>query len=95
MLKLWKLEEVKQLFNDTLQAKNETEILLSNGKVIRPDRLVFKEDEVIIIDYKTGKHQESHCKQLDHYQTILEEMGYLKIKKILIYVSDEAEVVIW
>ncbi|MFZ4414603.1 MAG: UvrD-helicase domain-containing protein [Bacteroidales bacterium] len=95
LLKLWKLEEVKQLFNDTLQAKNETEILLSNGKVIRPDRLVFKKDEVIIIDYKTGKHQESHSKQLDHYQTILEEMGYLKIKKILIYVSDEAEVVIW
>ena len=95
LIKLWQLEEVKQLFNDTLEAKNETEILLSDGKSIRPDRLLFKENEVIIIDYKTGKQQESHRKQLDHYQTVLKEMGYPKIKKILIYVSDEAEVVIW
>jgi len=93
--KLWQLDEVKLLFENTYKTKNEAEILLSNGKTIRPDRLLFKDDEVYIIDYKTGKPEESHRKQLDHYQTALEAMNYKKIKKHLIYVNEHAEVVVW
>ncbi len=93
--KLWLLDEVKHLFENAYEAKNEAEILLSNGKTIRPDRLLFKADVVSIIDYKTGKPEDSHKKQLDHYQKALEEMGYKKIKKYLIYINEKAEVVIW
>jgi len=93
--KLWLLNDVKHLFENTFVAKNEAEILLSNGKTIRPDRLLFKDDSTCIIDYKTGKPEDSHRKQLDHYQTVLTEMGYLTIKKILIYINDKVEVKIW
>ncbi len=93
--KLWLLDEVKHLFENKFEAKNEAEILLSNGKTIRPDRLLFKVDEVFIIDYKTGKPADSHRKQLDHYQSALNEMGYLKIRKYLIYINEKAEVINW
>ena len=93
--KLWLIDEVKHLFENAFETKNEAEILLSNGKTIRPDRLLFKADEVFIIDYKTGKPEDSHKKQLDHYQTALKEMGCKKIKKYLIYINEKTEVVIW
>ena len=43
---------MKPYFAQGLRVKNEEEILLSNGRILRPDRLIFKENEVIIIDYK-------------------------------------------
>jgi ATP-dependent exoDNAse (exonuclease V) beta subunit len=93
--KLWQVDAIKQLFENTYTAKNEAEILLSDGKTIRPDRLLFRENECIIIDYKTGKAEESHRKQLANYQSALEEMGYSNVKKCLIYVNELPEIVMW
>ncbi|MCX6230055.1 MAG: UvrD-helicase domain-containing protein [Bacteroidetes bacterium] len=93
--KLWQVDAIKQLFENAFPAKNEAEILLSNGKTIRPDRLLFRENECIIIDYKTGKAEESHRKQLANYQAAMEDMGYKNVKKCLIYVNELPEMVMW
>jgi len=92
---LWQQNEVKALFENTYPAKNEAEILMSDGNTIRPDRLLFKENECIIIDYKTGKAEDSHRRQLDHYQAAMADMGYDNIKKCLIYVNETPEVIMW
>ena len=39
------------------EGKNEEEILFGNGRILRPDRLIFKENEVSIIDYKLARKQ--------------------------------------
>ena len=79
--------EVSPYFKDNLDVKMEAEILLDTGKTIRPDRLIIKNDEVIIIDYKTGKPDPSHEAQIIKYAKVLSDMGYMNIKKVLIYLS--------
>ena len=53
----------------------------------RPDRLVFNENKVTVIDYKTGVEKEEDQVQIKSYGALLEEMGYQVENKILIYVD--------
>jgi ATP-dependent exoDNAse (exonuclease V) beta subunit len=79
--------KVSPYFEDDLIVKTEAEILLDTGKTIRPDRIVIKENEIIVIDYKTGRPLISHENQISNYAMILRQMGYEKISKVLIYLS--------
>ena len=76
-------------FLPRLKVKNEEEILLSNGKTIRPDRLVFDKEKVTVIDYKTGRHRDDHVKQVEKYKRALKAMGYENVVCILAYIDDE------
>jgi ATP-dependent exoDNAse (exonuclease V) beta subunit len=82
-------QDVKIYFKVGLKVKNEEEILLKNGEVIRPDRLVFYEDGVSIIDYKTGEHNPSHEEQILKYKVHIEDMDYKVRECVLIYVNNE------
>ncbi len=93
--KLLDKEEIILLFEDTLITKNESEILIADGSVLRPDRLIFKESELIIVDYKTGKPEEKHKKQLEVYEDALRGMSYQNISKSLIYINENPEVISW
>ena len=82
--------DMRPYFAQGLRVKNEEEILLSNGRILRPDRLIFKENEVTIIDYKTGLENNTHKKQILEYKTEIENMGY-KVKECLfVYIKDES-----
>ena len=81
--------EIAKYFAKGLEIKNEAEILLPDGKTYRPDRLVFDDDILTIIDYKTGNSKESDINQIKKYRNILFDMGYEKIKKVLIYINNE------
>jgi len=87
--KLIKLPEIHPLFKEGVGVINEKDILLADGRVVRPDRLVFTGNDLAIIDYKTGQKEEHHFKQLNNYANILKAMGYTKIKKYLIYIDEE------
>ena len=66
----------------------EKEILVDNGKPIRPDRIVFNENkQIVIIDYKTGERSNKDENQIKKYRQILSKMGYKVNKTVLIYVS--------
>ena len=79
--------ELKAYFDPKLHIKNEMEILSPNGQLLRPDRVVIdKNEEVSIIDYKTGKANASHRSQVDKYADALQQLGFSKINKILIYI---------
>ena len=85
--------QVKPFFEKNLNIKTETEILLPNGQTYRPDRLILSGNKAIVIDYKTGKSEEKHKKQINHYARLIEEMGYNEVEKYLLYIDDEVEVV--
>jgi CRISPR/Cas system-associated exonuclease Cas4 (RecB family) len=55
--------------------------------VVRPDRLVFNDNKVTVIDYKTGAEKEEDQVQIKSYGALLEEMGYQVENKILVYVD--------
>lgn len=81
---------VRPYFIQGLRVKNEEEILLTNGRIIRPDRLIFKENKVTIIDYKTGLENSTHKKQILEYKTEIKSMGYKVKECLLIYINEKS-----
>ena len=81
--------KLKKYFSVGLKVKNEEDILLQNGKVIRPDRLVFMPDGITIIDYKTGTPLASHEEQILTYGSHIVSMGYPVISCVLVYINEE------
>ena len=81
-------ENVKDWFDEKWEIKTEVDILLSNGDIKRPDRVVIKDDEVIVIDYKSGKENKKDKKQVLEYIQILEKMDYKNVSGYLWYLSD-------
>ena len=82
------LKELKNCFSGKGKVRRETEILLPNGKRLRPDRVIENSTETIILDYKTGKPNASDKKQLDLYGEALSEMGYTSIEKKIVYTEN-------
>lgn len=80
--------ELTEFFEAGVSAKLEAELITQSGDLLRPDRIIFKSDETILMDYKTGKENDkSYFKQLYKYESALMAMGYTKIRKLLVYVD--------
>ena len=69
--------------------ENEISIVDSKGNIYRPDRLIIAQDQLDIIDFKTGEMKDNHREQIDQYAEIMQEIGFTNIKKSLIYFNDE------
>lgn len=82
-------ERLTKYFETGLKIKNEEEILLQNGEVLRPDRLVFEEGQISIIDYKTGEPNQGHIDQVYIYKSHIEEMGYRVKECLLVYLKED------
>jgi len=81
--------ELEQYYQQNIKVYNEREILTSLGEIIIPDRLVVNDNnEVVIIDYKTGKSDKKYHHQLNNYSRIIEEIGYTVVKKLLVYLGE-------
>jgi len=65
-----------QWFNGKYQIKTEQPLLLPDGAVLRPDRLMIDKNKITILDYKTGEPNEKHDEQLLSYAKVLTEAGY-------------------
>ncbi len=73
---------------------NEQAIIQNEGNLVKPDRMVLNaKDEIYLLDYKTGSHVPKHKVQLDHYQNVIESMGFKVIKKSLVYIGEEIEII--
>ena len=85
--------ELMDFFNDGISCKLEAELVTQPGEVLRPDRIIFRPEETVLIDYKTGKeNNKNYFRQLYKYESALLAMGYTNIKKLLVYV-DQMKVV--
>ena len=85
--------DVRLYFQKGINIKSESEIIMADGHTLRPDRLIFEKDKVIVIDFKTGQPKESHHIQIRNYQKILEDMGYAHTEGVLLYLSQKNPVV--
>ncbi len=84
--------ELSQYFTDDNTILNERDII-SKGKLYRPDRIVIDKNGIAtIIDYKTGKHESSHSKQIKEYEKLLTSIGYIVLNKILVYFNDKISI---
>lgn len=85
--------EVNPYFTNQYTIYNERDIITKTGNIIRPDRLAIKDNEAVIIDYKTGLSNPKYQQQLEEYSDTLKEMNFTVKKKILIYVNDTIKIV--
>jgi ATP-dependent exoDNAse (exonuclease V) beta subunit len=80
--------QLNYLFNGNISVKTEAEIMSDEGKIYRIDRYVKTEDEVILVDYKTGKYDHSHETQILKYIELAENLQKLPVKGLLVYLDD-------
>ena len=86
-------QKLMNYFNSEDTIYNERDIITKEGQILRPDRIIINpKNQVVIIDYKTGKKDKKHQQQLISYQDILEMMNFKVIKKYLVYINDTVEV---
>ena len=85
---------LKEYFNANVELRPETGILTPAGDVFRPDRVILKENETVIMEFKTGLPDPKHRNQLDNYGHLLEQMGYSNIRKLLVYIDEMVNVVV-
>ena len=81
-------ENIRDFFIDDELLFVENDILCPDGIVYRPDRVINKDGQVFIIDFKSGKRDDQHKIQLGNYCQILHEMGFNNPKGVLIYLSE-------
>jgi ATP-dependent exoDNAse (exonuclease V) beta subunit len=89
-------KEFASFFSKDYEVKTEKGILTKDGETYIPDRILLKNNEVIVIDFKTGSDSniEDHKNQITAYSNLLSEMGCNNIKMVLAYTELEKTVVL-
>ncbi len=86
--------ELEYYFEEGNQILNEKAIIQKEGNTIKPDRMVITpNNNVYLLDYKTGNHEAKYQVQLENYQRAIEKMGFKVTKKALIYIGEAINVV--
>lgn len=80
--------EIKKYFDKEFVSLSEREFILPGGEILRPDRVVFKDKEATVIDFKTGKREKKHEEQVQRYADVLRTMNYSPVKASLVYLGE-------
>jgi len=83
--------ELKEYYTPDFSVWNERDIY-DGSKLLRPDRVVLRENKAYIIDYKTGSASSTHKKQVHDYAKALSSLKYNVKKILLVYITDSIEV---
>jgi ATP-dependent exoDNAse (exonuclease V) beta subunit len=87
-------QDLTEHFAEGNEVLNEKMIIQKEGGTIKPDRIVInKEKEVFLLDYKTGLPNPKYKYQLENYQMAIEKMDYKVVKKALVYIGVDIDVV--
>ncbi|HSL86567.1 MAG TPA: 3'-5' exonuclease, partial [Bacteroidales bacterium] len=65
----------------------EQPLLLPSGITRRPDRIIFRDGKITIVDFKFGTEDPSHAAQVNYYRRLMSEMEYTNIEAFLWYVD--------
>ncbi|MEX0967436.1 MAG: UvrD-helicase domain-containing protein [Bacteroidia bacterium] len=86
---IFNIPQVREWFSESADVKPEAGILLPSGKLLRPDRVIFSGNKATVIDFKTGEPKAADKQQVREYAEILMEMGFLNVKKFLLYTGGD------
>jgi len=79
--------EISPLFDKAVKSKREAALITEEGKVLRPDLVVFFDEKWVVVDYKTGEKNESHQAQLLGYMQALSKMTSQPIEGVILYTN--------
>lgn len=78
---------IKELFKDVKTVLCEQSLIINETETLRPDRILVKKDETIILDFKTGIPTQKNVKQMAQYKKTITEMGYQNVRAYLLYTN--------
>ncbi|MBK8499108.1 MAG: UvrD-helicase domain-containing protein [Flavobacteriales bacterium] len=80
-------QELSPFFGRHLMVRTEASIITAQGRLQRPDRLVFDGGTVRVLDIKTGAPDERHHEQVRGYMRLLSQLGHTSVEGALLYTS--------
>lgn len=84
--------QVKDWFSGRWHTFNEQSIIAidNEGKLFkrRPDRVMYDNGEVVVVDFKFGHEREEHHRQVAEYVQLLRDMGYPRVSGFLWFVYE-------
>jgi ATP-dependent exoDNAse (exonuclease V) beta subunit len=80
---------VREWFDGSYRVRTEATIILPSGIARRPDRVMLKNNSVIVVDYKFGEPSGHHRHQASVYRDLLQQMGYDNVRSWLWYVEKD------
>ena len=84
---IYNISEFNELFNDANEILNEQSIIIDETNIKRPDRIIRKAQETIVLDYKTGIPTAKDEKQVREYVKTLQQMNMPSVKGYIFYTS--------
>ena len=84
-------QDLNHFYETGFEVLNERDLLMANGTIQRPDRVVLKGNHATIIDYKTGERNAKYRNQLNTYAENFSNMGYIIDHKIIVYINTEIQ----
>lgn len=85
--KLFALKEMQEWYSEDWQVKTESPVLPVGGDVRRFDRVMIRNGEVVLLEFKTGQATPHHAQQALEYVDLLRAMGYEKVSGYLVYID--------
>ena len=89
-LEIWELMERKFWTDKNFKVEKEIDVCDKDGILHRPDRVLINENEVIVIDFKTGSPNKKYHQQISLYCNLFKEMGYKSVKGYLLYTKTKS-----
>ncbi len=80
--------KVQPYYSKDYTVYNERDLVVNDLK-LRPDRLMKKDNQFSIIDYKTGLDREEDTEQIKEYRGALESIGYEVSECLLVYLEND------
>ena len=83
--------QARKWFDPSWKVLNESSIItVKDGIALskRPDRVIYNDNETIVIDYKTGQKCDEHQWQVRKYIRLLREMGMHNVHGYIWYLKD-------
>lgn len=86
--------KVSRWFSGDYQLFNERAIIYKDQQGIVqtriPDRVMMKEGQVVVVDFKFGKRQKEYTAQVSHYMRLLQQMGHKQVEGYIWYVFENS-----
>jgi ATP-dependent exoDNAse (exonuclease V) beta subunit len=76
---------MQDLIKNATSILNEQDLICDVSTILRPDKLFITENKCKVLDYKTGKQENKHVRQVKQYMETLCSMGFAEVEGMLLY----------
>lgn len=88
LITLMQDEQIASWFAPPWDVRTEIPILLPMGDEHRIDRLLLRDKQAVVIDFKTGEKNKKDQQQVLEYMQTLRSMNFIEVKGYVLYLRD-------